>query len=105
MYYSYPMTIGGDNITASFYYYVSLSNNKVYLLLVRLKFAFDYAIDHYSLFSFTYGYSLIFTSPSPITYLKATNGLLLMQSNTTGQTTIYDVPNSTLGTTINLPLN
>jgi hypothetical protein len=98
-----PTSVGGDFINANFVYYVSLNNNKVYQFNIAFSFKFNFTIDHYSVYNFSYTNTIIYTSPSPINSLLVASTLLLMQANSTGQTIIYNTNTSQLGTTSNIP--
>lgn len=105
LYYSAPLAQAGDVINASHYYYVSLSNDKVYLLIAKVGFTFDFPASHYTVTSVVANFYLLYSSPSPITYLKIAGGLIMMQANATGATTIVNITNSAVGVTTNLPTN
>lgn len=103
--YNYPISYSGDYFYANFVNIVSLSNNNVYKFNINLTFRFNFTINHYNFYAWTYSYTLLYSSPTPITFLKATNSLLYMQSNSSGATAIYNFNTSQVGTTSNIPTN
>jgi hypothetical protein len=99
------MSISVDQISGSYIFYLSLSNKYVYKLTVNLKFMFNFTIDHYDITSVSCSSSLVYAASTLITNLKVSYGILMMQSNSTGVTAIYDLNNSRIGATVNIPLN
>ena len=103
--YQYPLLMHGDHFNAIFSYYLSFNDGSIYKMDLNLTFKFNFTISHYDFTSITLDSSLIYTSPSPITYLCITNGMLMMQSNSTGQTYIFNTNSNSLGTVSGIPLN
>lgn len=103
--YNFPMWISQNLIYARFIYFISMSNNIVYQLNVNATFSFNFTSNHYDFVSASYSSTQIYSSMTSITYIGASSGLLMMQSNSTGSTTIYNVNSSTIGSTLNLPTN
>lgn len=93
-------SVGGDYLYGTHHFYASFGNS-VYKLTVKLTFVFDPTVNHFSLAPSQTAItkSLIFTSSNPITYLSIANGLIIMQSNSTGLSYIYDLTSLTSGTT------
>lgn len=73
-------------------------------MAVNVLFKFNFTANHYDYDSTKLSCSFLYKANSPITYLSISNDLLMMQSNSTGDTFIYNINSNSMASVSGLPL-
>lgn len=103
--YKNSSSVFADILQFNLLYFVSLNNPKVYRTAITLHFIFNKVNSHFDLKTASICNHVIYTPSSTINFMQIANGLLMMQSNSTGQTFIYNLNSSTMGTASSVPLS
>lgn len=104
-YHTFTKTTQTDQISFAVKFILSLSNSSVFSAWVTLNFLFNYTSNDFDLHSNIFTPTQMYTFSSPITLVLISRFILLMQSNSTGNTAIYDLNMGMAGTTVGIPQN